>query len=48
MSALTQQEYDQLKIDWIEKAEGVSKAVYLDSVGIPTVGIGWNLAIPKA
>ena len=45
MSELTQEAYEQLKINFISEAEGISETVYLDTAGIPTIGIGWNLAI---
>ncbi|MDP2832526.1 MAG: hypothetical protein Q8Q28_04370 [Pseudomonadota bacterium] len=35
--------YTQLRFDLIRKTEGVKPAAYLDGVGIPTIGIGFNL-----
>ncbi len=39
--------YDDIK-DFITKHEGYRNKVYLDSLGIPTIGIGFNLRRPDA
>lgn len=45
MSVFTQKAYEQLKVDFLKKAEGITETVYLDTAGIPTIGIGLNLAL---
>jgi|GEM_PF-2523810 len=39
-------EYNRLKAAWLKAAEGASNGVYLDSAGIATIGIGWNISTP--
>ncbi|MES2826478.1 MAG: hypothetical protein V4732_23025, partial [Pseudomonadota bacterium] len=40
----TQTEYNDKKVEWLVAAEGESDEVYLDSAGIATIGIGWNIS----
>ena len=39
----TPAEFENFRWDFIKRAEGVRTAPYLDSVGVPTIGVGFNL-----
>ena len=45
--ALGTDNYSQSRYDFLKKVEGSEALSYRDSAGIPTIGVGFNLRVPK-